>query len=79
MLQCMNTLCTYVLIVFVFHTVWVGIAIDLATIVLGVLTMRNFGEGLQPFVQRGAADKKKHRDLELNKTNTNDTWKIDDS
>ncbi|CAO3608723.1 unnamed protein product [Mucor hiemalis] len=59
--------------------VWVGIAIDIATIVLGVLTMRNFGEGLQPFVQRGAEAKKKHRDLELNKTNTNDTWKIDDS
>lgn len=72
-------ICPYYCCLSYTHKVWVGIAIDLATIVLGVLAMRNFGEGLQPFVQRGAADKKKHRDLELNKTNTNDTWKIDDS
>jgi hypothetical protein len=60
------------------NIVWIGIAIDVATIVLGILCMRNFGEGLQPFVQRGIANKNKHKDLELNKTNTNDTWRIDD-
>jgi hypothetical protein len=60
------------------NIVWIGIAIDVATIVLGILCMRNFGEGLQPFVQRGITNKSKHNDLELNKTNTNDTWRIDD-
>jgi hypothetical protein len=41
--------------------------------------MRNFGEGLQPYVQRGAKNKSKHTDLELNKSHTNDTWQIDDN
>ncbi|KAI9475985.1 MAG: hypothetical protein EXX96DRAFT_284404 [Benjaminiella poitrasii] len=59
--------------------IWIGIAIDIATIVLGILAMRNFGEGLQPFVQRGAKAKRKMHELELNKSNTNDTWQIDDN
>ena len=41
--------------------------------------MRNFNGGLQPFVQRGIENKRKHNDLELNKTQTNETWKIDDN
>lgn len=57
---------------------WVGIAVDIATIVLGSLAMKNFGEGLQPYVQRGARNKKAHADLELNKTKTNEAWQIDD-
>ncbi|KAI9363168.1 hypothetical protein BD770DRAFT_380933 [Pilaira anomala] len=57
----------------------VGIAIAIATIVLSALTMRNFGQGLQPYVQRGEKNKQKHNDLELRKTNTTDTWKIDDN
>lgn len=57
----------------------IGIAIDLATIVLGILTMKNFGNGLKPFVQRGAKNKSKYGDLELNKTNTTGTWQIDDN
>lgn len=48
---------------------------DVITIVFGILVLRNFDEGLKPFVQRG---KQKMQDLELNKTNTNDTWKIDE-
>lgn len=56
-----------------------GIAIAIATIVLSALTMRNFGQGLQPYVQRGEKNKQKHNDLELRKTNTTDTWKIDDN
>lgn len=54
-------------------------ATAIATIVLGAFTMRNFGEGLQPYVQRGVKNKSKHNDLELNKTTTNGTWKIDDN
>ncbi|KAI8327347.1 hypothetical protein BD560DRAFT_418203 [Blakeslea trispora] len=56
----------------------VGVAVDLATIVLGIMTITNFDKGLKPYVQRGAKNKK-HHDLELNKTNTNDTWQIDDN
>jgi hypothetical protein len=40
--------------------------------------MNNFGKGLHPFVQRGAANKRKFHELELNKTNANNTWQIDD-
>lgn len=58
--------------------VWFGIAMDVVTVVLGILVMRNFNNGLKPYVQRGAKNKQKHADLELNKTNTNDTWRIDD-
>jgi hypothetical protein len=47
--------------------------------VLGILAMRNFDQGLKPYVQRGITNKQKHHDLELNKTNTTDTWQIDDS
>lgn len=46
---------------------------------LGILAMRNFDQGLKPYVQRGIANKQKHHDLELSKTNTTDTWQIDDS
>ncbi|KAI8994578.1 hypothetical protein BDB01DRAFT_773303 [Pilobolus umbonatus] len=56
-----------------------GMAICITTMVLGSLCMKNFDQGLQPYVQRGSADKKKLNDLELNKTNTNETWKIDDN
>ncbi|KAI7901414.1 uncharacterized protein BX663DRAFT_107146 [Cokeromyces recurvatus] len=59
--------------------VWIGVAIDLATIVLSILTMKNFGKGLKPFVQRGAKAKGKINELELSKTHTNSTWQIDDS
>ncbi|EPB89471.1 hypothetical protein HMPREF1544_03702 [Mucor circinelloides 1006PhL] len=58
--------------------VWIGIAVDIATMVLGILAMRNFDQGLKPYVQRGAKNKQKHHDLELNKTSTKDTWQIDD-
>ncbi|RCH80059.1 hypothetical protein CU098_006487 [Rhizopus stolonifer] len=64
----------YTWIVFVF----LGIAMDITTMSLGVLCMLNFRKGLHPFVQRGAANKSKFHDLELNKTNTNNTWQIDD-
>ncbi|KAG2208908.1 hypothetical protein INT47_011048 [Mucor saturninus] len=57
----------------------VGMATAIVTIVLGSFAMRNFGEGLKPYVQRGAKNKSKHTDLELNKTTTNGTWKIDDN
>lgn len=65
-------------LIFYMHTVWIGIAVDVATIVLGILAMRNFDQGLKPYVQRGAKNKQKHHDLELNKTSTTDTWQIDD-
>jgi hypothetical protein len=55
-----------------------GIVIDIITMTLGILCMRNFGQGLQPFVQRGAANKQRLHDFELSKTKTNDTWVIDD-
>ncbi|KAK4521185.1 threonine deaminase [Mucor velutinosus] len=58
--------------------VWIGIAVDVATMVLGILAMRNFDQGLKPYVQRGDKNKQKHHDLELNKTSTTDTWQIDD-
>lgn len=51
---------------------------DLATIVFGVLVMRNFNNGLKSHVQRGAKNKQRLADLELSKTDTNATWKIDD-
>lgn len=54
-------------------------ATAIVTIGLGSFTMWNFGQGLQPYVQRGAKNKGKHNDLELNKTSTNGTWKIDDN
>lgn len=57
----------------------IGLAVDIATIVLGILAMRNFGEGLKPYVQRGAKSKSKHRDLELSKTTTTGAWQIDDN
>ena len=55
-----------------------GILINVMTIILGILCMNNFGKGLHPFVQRGAANKRKFHELELNKTNANNTWQIDD-
>jgi hypothetical protein len=58
--------------------VWFGIAMDVITIVFGIVVLRNFDEGLKPYVQRGAKNKQKTQDLELNKTNTNETWKIDE-
>ncbi|KAF7722781.1 hypothetical protein EC973_002700 [Apophysomyces ossiformis] len=57
--------------------VWLGVVIDIATAVLGYLCMRSFDRGLKPYVQRGAANKNKH-DLELSKTYTGNSWKIDD-
>ncbi|KAG0164918.1 hypothetical protein DFQ28_003251 [Apophysomyces sp. BC1034] len=57
--------------------VWLGVIIDVATAVLGYLCMRSFDRGLKPFVQRGAANKNKH-DLELSKTYTGNSWRIDD-
>ncbi|KAG0767784.1 hypothetical protein G6F62_000682 [Rhizopus arrhizus] len=64
----------YTWIVFVL----MGILINVMTIILGILCMNNFGKGLHPFVQRGAANKRKFHELELNKTNANNTWQIDD-
>ncbi|CAO3628546.1 unnamed protein product [Cunninghamella echinulata] len=57
--------------------VWFGIVIDVLTIILGCICMRNFDCGLQPFVQRGAADKNKH-ELTLHKSRTRLSWRIDD-
>ncbi|KAI8364137.1 uncharacterized protein BYT42DRAFT_591027 [Radiomyces spectabilis] len=56
--------------------VWLGIAICVVTGLFGILCMRNFDNGLKPYVQRGAANKHKH-DLELKKNFPNDSWKID--
>ncbi|ORX59441.1 hypothetical protein DM01DRAFT_1317515 [Hesseltinella vesiculosa] len=57
--------------------VGVGIAIDIGTIVLGILCMRNFGRGLKPYVQRGAENKNRHV-LQLHKTQSRLSWRIDD-
>ncbi|CAO3633780.1 unnamed protein product [Cunninghamella blakesleeana] len=56
----------------------VGIVFDIITIGLGVVCMRNFGKGLQPYVQRGA-NKRKLQDLEMStKDNKRTSWRIDD-
>ncbi|KAL0096945.1 hypothetical protein J3Q64DRAFT_1710298 [Phycomyces blakesleeanus] len=55
--------------------VWIGIAMDVATCVLGFICMRNFGEGLKPYVQRGAASK---QDIETSNKAQEDNWQIDD-
>ncbi|CAO3634061.1 unnamed protein product [Cunninghamella blakesleeana] len=57
--------------------VFFGIAVDLCTIVLGCICMRNFDCGLQPFVQRGATNKNKH-ELTLHKSRSRVSWRIDD-
>ncbi|KAI8977061.1 hypothetical protein BDF20DRAFT_872744 [Mycotypha africana] len=59
--------------------IWIGIAIVLATVVLGMMVLKNFNQGLKPFVQRGAANKRRHYDVELNKASRDDAWQIDDS
>ncbi|KAG2181162.1 hypothetical protein INT43_008744, partial [Umbelopsis isabellina] len=56
--------------------VWLGIAIAVATAVLGSICMRNFDKGLKPFVQRGRG--KSEKDLEMNNQKSIDEWKIDD-
>ncbi|KAI9012112.1 hypothetical protein CLU79DRAFT_805918 [Phycomyces nitens] len=55
--------------------VWIGIAMDVATCVLGYICMRNFGKGLKPFVQRGAASK---QDVEASNKTEEDNWQIDE-
>ncbi|ORZ13744.1 hypothetical protein BCR42DRAFT_418987 [Absidia repens] len=58
--------------------VFVGIAIDLITVGLAIISTRNFGKGLKPYVQRGS-NKAKHQDLEMNnKTKARQSWRIDD-
>ncbi|KAI8072805.1 hypothetical protein BC940DRAFT_291677 [Gongronella butleri] len=57
--------------------VCVGMAIDVGTIILGCLCMRNFDRGLKPYVQRGATDKSKH-ELTLQKSQSRLSWRIDD-
>ncbi|KAI8341103.1 hypothetical protein BC941DRAFT_493096 [Chlamydoabsidia padenii] len=58
--------------------VFVGTAIDAITIGLGIVSMRNFGKGLKPYVQRGN-NKTKLQDLEMNdKTKDRQSWRIDD-
>jgi hypothetical protein len=58
--------------------VFVGIAVDVITIGLGVISMRNFGKGLKPYVQRGS-NKTKLQDLEMNdKAKARQSWRIDD-
>ncbi|ORX55024.1 hypothetical protein DM01DRAFT_1407075 [Hesseltinella vesiculosa] len=58
--------------------VFVGIATDVITIGLGVMCMRNFDKGLQPFVQRGR-NKHKLQDLEMQQKNqSRHSWRIDD-
>ncbi|SAM04842.1 hypothetical protein [Absidia glauca] len=58
--------------------VFVGIATDLITIALGIISMRNFGKGLKPYVQRGS-NKTKLQDMEMNsKSKARQSWRIDD-
>lgn len=64
--------------IFLIILVIVGIVFNIITIGLGVVCMRNFGKGLQPYVQRGS-NKRKLQDLEMNSKNNNrNSWRIDD-
>ncbi|KAI8088767.1 uncharacterized protein BX664DRAFT_296103 [Halteromyces radiatus] len=57
--------------------VWLGVVMDISTVVLGCLCMRNFERGLQPYVQRGAANKNKH-ELTIQKSQSRLSWRIDE-
>ncbi|KAI7864337.1 hypothetical protein BDF14DRAFT_1835325 [Spinellus fusiger] len=57
--------------------VCLGVAVDFATIVLGVFCMMNFNKGLKPHVQRGQKNKMIY-EVELNKGFAKSTWQIDD-
>ncbi|KAI7864808.1 hypothetical protein BDF14DRAFT_1830709 [Spinellus fusiger] len=52
----------------------VGILMDLTTIALGCICMKNFNKGLKPYVQRG--DRK--QDIETPSKLQNNTWQIDE-
>ncbi|KAI8393874.1 uncharacterized protein BYT42DRAFT_609639 [Radiomyces spectabilis] len=56
----------------------VGMILAIATSVLGFMCLRNFGKGLEPYVQRGAKKQEQMDRLELNKHSTSSSWQIDD-
>ncbi|KAI9018698.1 hypothetical protein CLU79DRAFT_805043 [Phycomyces nitens] len=57
--------------------VCLGIALDIASIALGIVCMTNFNKGLKPHVQRGQKNKMIY-DVELNKDFSKTPWQIDD-
>lgn len=52
-----------------------GMIIALTTIVVAAMCKNNFGQGLKPLVQRGAA---KQAEKEMHALQEQETWKIDD-
>ncbi|KAM3578879.1 hypothetical protein VKS41_008672 [Umbelopsis sp. WA50703] len=53
-----------------------GMIIDITTIVLAAMCKNNFGKGLKPLVQRGAAKRAELK--EMHALQEQETWKIDD-
>jgi hypothetical protein len=60
----------------VLHLVIMGMIIDITTIVLAAMCKNNFGKGLKPLVQRGAAKRAELK--EMHALQEQETWKIDD-
>ena len=58
--------------------IWIGVAFALATAVLGIICMRNFDQGLKPFVQRGALKAKMDIESSMTKAKAHQSWQIDE-
>ncbi|KAI8095276.1 hypothetical protein BDF21DRAFT_329382 [Thamnidium elegans] len=57
--------------------IWIGVAFALATAVLGIICMKNFGKGLKPFIQRGSL-KLEVESNNMKNAKAHESWVIDE-
>lgn len=68
---------TYYILKQLLSLVWIGVAFALATAVLGIICMKNFGKGLKPFIQRGSL-KLETESNNMKKAKAHESWVIDE-